>query len=313
MEVDHNNENGLFWITGSQIYPLMKGIQESLAGRVMLFRLYGFSQSEIKKEYSEVFPDDLPLYLSAHRDAPGKDVYDRIFEGSFPRVLTQEFVEPEGFYSSYVQTCLDRDVREIINIMDVGKFLQFLSLSAARTAQELNLAGFARDLQIDNTTAKRWMGVLEALGIIISLRPYSGNLGKRIVKRPKMYFMDTGLACFLCGIERAEDLEKSPMAGALFETWVVSEVLKTWWNHGKQPRVFYYRDARQKEIDLVIERKGRLYPFEIKLSRSPSHAFRNFDVVRALKKPVEFGGVIYAGREMVPVDERYWMIPADFI
>ena len=312
--VDNSNANGQFWLTGSQIFPLMRGIQESLAGRVRLLQLSGLSQSELAGRESEAFPpviDTLPRRMGG--TGASKSLFNAMLMGGFPRLLTQEAVTKDGFYSSYLQTYLARDVKEITNVLDTGKFLQFVSLAAARTAQELNLASFSRDLGIDGTTVRRWLNVLETSGIIANLPAFSNNLGKRIVRRPKLHFLDIGLACFLSGIEDEEGLSKSPIRGALFESWVVSEIYKSWWNQGKQPRLYYYRDAAQKEIDLLIDRNSKLYPFEIKLNINSSHVFKNFDVLASSPIPVEFGGAIYSGNELVPLKNNHWLIPASLL
>jgi hypothetical protein len=312
--VDNSNLNGQFWLTGSQIFPLMRGIQESLAGRVRLLHLSGLSQSELAGRENEAFPPSIDSLLK-RQDAllASKSLFSAMLMGGFPRLLTQYAVTKDGFYSSYLQTYLARDVKEITNVLDTGKFLQFVSLAAARTAQELNLASFSRDLGIDGTTVRRWLNILETSGIIVSLPAFSNNLGKRIVRRPKLHFLDIGLACFLCGIEDEDGLIKSPIKGALFESWVISEVYKSWWNQGKQPRLYYYRDVAQKEIDLLVDRNSKLYPFEIKVSINSSHVFKNFDVLQSSPVPVEFGGAVYSGNELVPLKNNHWLIPANLL
>lgn len=312
--VDNSNLNGQFWLTGSQVFPLMRGIQESLAGRVRLLHLSGLSQSELAGRENEAFPPSIESLLKRSESlTDSKSLFTAILMGGFPRLLTQEAVTKDGFYSSYLQTYLARDVKEITNVLDTGKFLQFVSLVAARTAQELNLASFSRDLGIDGTTVRRWLNVLETSGIIVNMPAYSNNLGKRVVRRPKLHFLDVGLACFLCGIEDEESLSKSPMRGALFESWVISEVYKSWWNQGKQPRLYYYRDAAQKEIDLLVDRNSKLYPFEIKLSINSTHVFKNFEVLKTMPIPMEFGGAIYSGSELVAMKNNQWLIPANLI
>ena len=312
--VDNSNLNGQFWLTGSQIFPLMKGIQESLAGRVRLLQLNGLSQSELEGRENLAFPPGIDKLMARNKPAASqRSIFNAMLMGGFPRLLTQDGVTRDGFYSSYLQTYLARDVKDITNVLDTGKFLQFVSLVATRTAQELNLASFSRDLGIDGTTVRRWLSVLETSGIVVNLPSYSTNLGKRVVRRPKLHFLDVGLACFLCGIENEEALLKSPIRGALFESWVISEVYKSWWNEGKQPRLFYYRDAAQKEIDLLVDRNSKLFPFEIKLNISSSHVFKNFEVLESVPLPIEFGGAIYSGTELVALKNDRWFIPASLI
>ena len=312
--VDESNKNGQFWLTGSQIYPMMKGIQESLAGRVRLLRLSGLSQSELLGRQNEVFPTTTKELISRKlNEGDRNSVLHSILMGGYPRLLTQDAVTIDGFYSSYLQTYLARDVRDITNVMDTGRFLQFVSLLATRTAQELNLASLSRSLGIDGTTVSRWLDVLETSGVIVRLPAYANNLGKRIVKRPKIHFLDSGLACYLCGIENEEAISKSIMKGPLFESWVVSEVYKTWWNQGKQARLFYYRDASQYEIDLLADRNSMLFPFEIKFNAQASHPFKNFKALQGMDKPIGFGGLIHAGIELAPLSEENWLIPAQRI
>lgn len=306
MIVDQKNENGLFWITGSQIFPLMQGVSESLAGRVLLLRLYGLSLGELATRPAAEFPQDIKHYLAT---GDSIDVAGRIIEGSYPRIIVEKNITPEGFYSSYFQTYLERDVRTIANIDDMMQFTNFIKLTATRSAQELNMAALSKAVGVDNTTIKRWLKILEISGIITFLQPYSANLGKRIVKRPKLYFMDTGLLCYLCAVDSAETYQKSPLKGGIFETFVVSEILKSWWYVGKTPCVYYYRDTRQKEIDIIVERGNRLYPFEIKANIQPKASLKQFKVLAGSSKIIDFGGIIYTGEQASPIDQKYWMVP----
>ncbi len=306
MIVDQKNQNGLFWITGSQIFPLMQGVSESLAGRVLLLRLYGLSLSELTVLPSQPFPQAINHYLN---DVSLIDIGQCIVKGSFPRMIVEKDITTEGFYGSYFQTYLERDVRTIANIDDIMQFSNFVKLTATRTAQELNMSSLAKDVGVDNTTIKRWLKILEISGIITFLNPYSANLGKRIVKRPKLYFMDTGLVCYLCAVDSARTYQKSSLKGGLFETFVVTEILKSWWYAGKTPRVYYYRDTSQKEIDIIVERGNQIYPFEIKASTQPKPAIRQFSVLANSTKAINFGGIICSGNQAVPIDDKFWLIP----
>lgn len=292
----------------------MKGVQETLAGRVRLLQLSGLSQSELNGIKNLVFPPTIEdLFIRVKETQTDQTIFSKILRGGYPRLLTQPAVTVEGFYNSYLQTYIARDVREIINVMDTGKFLQFIALLATRTAQELNLAGLSRDLMVDGTTTRRWLNVLEMSGIVVSLPSFSTNLGKRIVKRPKIYFVDTGLVCQLLGIEDEKGLKTSPLIGSIFETWVVSEIYKSWWNDGRLARLSYYRDTLQKEIDLMIDRNGKLFPFEIKINFNSSHAFKNFDVLDSIEMPVGYGGLIHAGDDIFPKKDNCWLIPSRLI
>ncbi len=306
MIVDSKNQNGLFWITGSQIFPLMQGVSESLAGRVLLLRLYGLSLSEIGAVPSREFPRDITHYLSEPKSV---DIDRRIVEGSYPRIIVERDIAAEGFYGSYFQTYLERDVRTIANIEDMMQFSSFIKLAATRTGQELNMASLAKAVGVDNTTIKRWLKILEISGIITFLNPYSANLGKRIVKRPKLYFMDTGLVCYLCAVDSVQTYQNSPLKGGIFETFVVTEILKSWWYAGKTPSVYYYRDSAQKEIDIIVERGNYLYPFEIKASAQPKQSVRQFNALANSAKIINFGGIIYSGTRAVPIDDKHWLLP----
>ncbi len=310
MIVDKENRNGLFWITGSQIFPLMQGVSESLAGRVLLLRLYGLTLAELSARPAAEFPQELNYYLKPN--AKG-DIASQIIKGSYPRMIVEENISTNGYYSSYVQTYLERDVRSIANISDMLQFNNFIKLLALRSAQELNMASLAKELAVDNTTVKRWLKILELSGIICLLAPYTTNLGKRVIKRPKLYFMDSGLLSYLVGIDSVESYQKSPLKGSLFETFVVTEILKSWWYAGKTPAVYYYRDTRQKEIDIIIERGNQLYPFEIKSSHQPKPTIKQFNVLANSTKEIHFGGIIYDGDNVVPIDEQFWFIPASMI
>lgn len=316
MICDEKQENGLFWMTGSQVFEMMRNVQESLAGRVSLLKLYGFSQAEKEGRAALPFPPErermAELSLSKSR-GHNSDIFHSIWKGSMPRVYTQPEMDVEFYYSSYMQTYLERDIRSIANLRNEGSFVKFVQLIAARTAQELNLASLSREIEVDAKTCRSWLDILLATGLVIELPAYSGNLSDRLIKRPKIYFMDTGLACYLTGWQDPKALEAGSFAGAIFETWVIAEILKSWWFNGKLPRFNYYRDKKQCEIDLIIQKNQKIYPFEIKKSSSASHIFRNFSEIRNLEQKLGFGGVISLSPNLLPVDENYWMIPASLL
>lgn len=316
MIIDERNENGLFWLTGSQIFEMMKNVQESLAGRVSLLNLYGFSQAEKENRRVLPFPPSIDELKEAQKKLPTKsmdEIFEIIWQGSMPRVFAQPEIDIDNFYASYVQTYLERDVKFITNVSDEGQFLRFIRLIAARTAQELNLTALARELGVTGKTCRSWLDILVATGLVFEMPAYSGNLSDRLIKRPKIYFMDTGLACHLTGWVNAKTLQDSTYSGAIFETWVVSEILKSWWFNGKLPRFNYYRDRQLKEIDLIIPRNQEILPFEIKKSASPAHAMKNFPAIEKLGQGVGFGGVLSLSPNFLPVSEKYWMIPVSFL
>lgn len=313
MICDERQENGLFWMTGSQVFEMMRNVQESLAGRVCLLKLYGFSQAEKVGREALPFPPELEglIELASSRvEGQDVDIFDSIWKGSMPRVFTQAEMDVEAYYASYMQTYLERDIRSITNIRNEGSFVKFVQLIAARTAQELNIASLSREIEVDAKTCRSWLDILLTTGLVIELPAFSGNLSDRLIKRPKIYFMDTGLACYLTGWQDARALEAGSFAGAIFETWVIAEILKSWWFNGKLPRFNYYRDKNQSEIDLIIQRNQKIYPFEIKKSSSASHIFRNFSEIRNMGQELGFGGVISLSPNLLPVGEYYWMIPA---
>ncbi|WP_277657325.1 ATP-binding protein [Seleniivibrio woodruffii] len=299
--VDKERKNGLFWLTGSQKFHLMKGITESLAGRVAVLDLLGLSNAETdsRGEYSKPF---LPTNEIANIESSDvMDVFRRIWLGSFPRVVENQDAR-DIFYRSYVQTYIQRDVKDILNITDEITFHKFLGAIAARTGQLLNYADVARDVAIDNKTVKAWLSVLEASGVVYLLYPYHTNVTKRIIKTPKLYFLDTGLCAYLTKWTTPEALEAGAMSGAVFETYVIAEILKSYWHNGQEANLYFYRDTDQKEVDLLIEANNMLYPVEIKKTATPSKtAAKNFDVLKKLDKKIGHGAVICLTEKNIPV------------
>lgn len=316
MIIDERNENSLFWMTGSQLFEMMRNVQESLAGRVSLLNLYGFSQAEKENRKVSAFPPSIEELNETQKNNPMKstdEIFASIWQGSMPRVFTESEIDLDNFYISYVQTYLERDVKLITNISDEGQFMRFIRLIAARTSQELNLTALARELSVSANTCRNWLDILIATGLVFEMPAYSGNLSDRLIKRPKIYFMDSGLACYLTGWSDVNALQASTYSGAIFETWVVSEILKSWWYNGKRPQFTYYRDRLLKEIDLIIPRNMQILPFEIKKSTSPSHAMKNFPAIEKLNAEVGFGGVLSMSPNLLPISENKWMIPVSLL
>ena len=266
--VDRAKGKCSYWLTGSQHFHLMRGISESLAGRVAILKLLGISSAEEKK-----YPCPRQPWLFKSIDLEReygnvnlKRLFERIITGSFPRLFARNAPPRETFYGSYVQTYIDRDLRDLMRVGSLSSFERFIRLCAARTAQLLNLSDLAADSGISVNTAKEWLSLLETSGQIYLLRPYYKNISKRLIKTPKLYFLDTGLICYLTGWSNAETALKGAMAGALFETFILSEIIKSYWNHGQEAPVWNYRTKEKEEVDLVIEQNGKLFPVEIKLS-----------------------------------------------
>lgn len=306
--------NGMFWLTGSQQFQMMKGVTESLAGRVGIVDMLGFSQAELDGRESKPFlPDRDFAVKQSHLDL--LSLYRQIWLGSFPGIARGEDAQREMFYSAYVRTYLERDVRDLGSVNDLERFFRFLRSVAARTGQLLNYADLARDADVNVATAKNWLSVLKASGLIFLLEPYSNNLTSRLVRTPKLYMLDTGLCTWLTQWPTPQILEAGAMSGAIFETWCFTEILKSYWHNGQsRPGLFFYRDKDQKEIDLVIEVGGTLYPVEFKKSASPSlDDCRHFRVLERFKKPIGMGGLVCMYPEVFQIRENCRIIPAALI
>ena len=313
IHVDKNREPGAFWLTGSQIFKLMRGVQESLAGRVAVLSLTSLSQAEICGGTMEPFTVDIEA-LSARKDgreeADTGDIFKRIYRGSMPAIVSGANSNSQIFYSSYLSTYIVRDVRELSDTVDSLKFLRFITAVAARCGQMLNAADIARDADINQVQAKSWLSILETLGIIFYLHPYSNNLLKRLVKTPKLYFYDTGLVCYLTKWSSAETLESGAMNGAVLENYVVAEIMKTYLNCGKEPYLYYYRDKDSKEIDIVLEHDGVLNPIEIKKTSNPgTELIKVFGVLDKSSTPRSKGAVICMKPGLSAIDRDNYIVP----
>lgn len=310
IRADEKGENGRYYLTGSQMFHMMKEVSESLAGRAGVLSMYSLSRSEIENRESIPFnPANIGAFAS---DDTISDIFDRILKGGMPRVISDPVLSLEDYYGSYVQTYIERDIRDLIKIKDESKFNRFIACVAARTSQEVNLADIAKDIGVDRKTAENWLSLLVSSGIVVLLNPYFGNTVKRIVKRPKLYFMDTGLACYLSMWNNARALELSAMAGAMFENYVVSEIIKGYTNNGIdiKSRLVYYRDNNGKEIDLMILENGKIYPVEIKKSADPGKdALKNFSVLSSLHEETGEGAVLCMSAMVIPLDDRNRIIP----
>lgn len=320
MAVDQDRKPGLFWMTGSQQFQVMKNVSESLAGRVGLLSMLGLSRWEAigQGPGRPAFLPDGQLFSQTrpNNDAPLtlQELYRIIWRGSFPTMALDDGMNRDQFFGSYVQTYLQRDVRDLAQVGNEMAFLRFLRASAARTGQLLNIAELSRDADVSPVTGKKWLSILEASGLVYLLEPYFTNVTKRMVKAPKLYFLDTGLAAYLTEWSSPETLEAGAMSGAVFETWVMAELLKSWLNNGLRPPFYYYRDKDQKEIDLLIIQDGTVYPLECKKTASPDkNDMRHFQVLEKLKMPIGLGGVICLTNQALPLTETAWSIPAGLI
>ena len=316
--VDERHQPGDFWLTGSQLFKMMEGVQESLAGRVALLHLSPLSQSEIMKRPPEPpFSLELPL-LSERQNGRQMlntpEVFQRIHQGGMPALVTGTYSNASIFYSSYSDTYMERDVRRLSNDIDSLKFLRFLRSVAARTSQQVNYKGIADDAEIDQTTAKNWLHVLEALGIIFLLEPYSNNVLKRTVSTPKLYFYDSGIVCYLTRWSSPETAMEGAMSGALLENYTVAEIIKTYQNAGQEPFLYYYRDKDAREIDLILERDGKLFPIEIKKMASPPKKLTKvFDLID--KSPLQrgTGAILCMADQLGAFDQNNLIVPISLI
>ncbi len=279
--IDKNKKSGQYILTGSQQFGLMSGITQSLAGRVAKISLLPFSYSELQEEGREP-----------------KTVEELLFKGLYPPIYDHNY-SPETWFNNYIDTYVERDVRQLINVRDLSNFQRFLSMCAARTGQLLNLSSLANDCGITHSTAKAWISVLEASYIVHLLQPHHKNFNKRLIKAPKLYFYDVGLATRLLGIEDAGQLGTHSMRGALFETWVVSELLKYRYNQGKRSNLYFWRDKTGNEIDILLEQGEKLFPIEIKSGQTVTK-----DYFKSLGRFMNFAGdsadhsaLIYAGTQ----------------
>ena len=311
--VDKEQKKGDFWLTGSQVFSLMRGVQESLAGRVALLSLSSLSQAEAYGGEEEMFTLNTESLLSRKKGrklADAEEIFKRIFKGSMPAIVSEDISSPGIFYNSYLSTYIERDVKSLSDAIDSLKFFRFITALAARCSQMLNVSELARDAELNQKQVKDWLGILETLGIIFYLYPYSNNLLKRLVRTPKVYFYDTGLVAYLTKWSSPETLASGAMSGAILENYVVSEIRKTYLNQGKEAFMYYYRDKDAKEIDLVLEQDGELHPIEIKKSANPaSEILRVFPVLDKPSLKRGNGAVICLKTELSAFNKENFIVP----
>ena len=314
MEIDNGAAPGTYWLTGSQAFKLMELAQESLAGRVAILHMSSLSQHEIYGSGNCV-PFTLELSSLKQREktnAPADiaEIYDRIWKGSMPGLASGKFSDRDVFYSSYLQTYIDRDVKEQVQLADPLLFRDFVRAAACRAGQMLNVHDIAQDIGVSDDTAKRWLQVLERSDVIFFLRPYSNNLLKRTVKTPKMYFFDTGLVAYLTRYSSPEILANGAINGAILENFVVSELLKSYYNNAKECLLWYYRDKSSNEIDMVIESDGMLHPLEIKRSVNPgSELISAFNLLDKASIPRGNGAILCMRSKLSAINSENYIVP----
>ncbi len=325
MDSDRSGRKGGYWITGSQVFRLMKNASESLAGRVGIVNLLGLSDAEIYGYASEPYttePERLMKRLATVKERGLNEIYARIFKGSMPALYAND-MDWEVYYRSYVDTYLQRDIRELSQVADEMQFYQFMTAAAAHTAKPVVYRDLAQAAEISAPTAKKWLSLLASSHIVALVQPYNNNVLKRVVKMPLLHFLDTGLAAYLLRWGSPEALERGIMAGAFFESYVFSEIYKSYINSGREPPVFYYRDKDQKDIDLLLYRDGIISPIEIKKAAMPGRdSVKNFSSLAPLGEPEKFGAmaelkveigignVICMAQDLLPIDRDNWYVPA---
>ncbi len=314
MIVDEDRSPGSFWLTGSQQFHMMKGVSESLAGRVGIVDLMGLSNRECQSLSSSPFLPETFTCSSKMKQLSVPEFYARIWQGSFPQIALGSAAHWQSFYSSYVQTYLERDVRALTQVGDINRFLNFLRAAAARTGSLLNYSDLSRDADISVPTAKSWLSILQASGLVYLLHPYYRNITRRIVQTPKLYFMDTGLCAYLTEWKTPDVLAAGAMAGAFFESWCFAEIMKSYCHNGQQAPFYFYRDHNLREVDLIIEQNGTLYPVEFKKTASPkSDDAKNFIALKQLKMPIGMGAVVCLYPKITKLRDDCRIIPAPML
>lgn len=315
---DNGAQNGDIWLTGSQRLPLMQGVTESLAGRVGIVDLQGLTANEINgTENTEPFipvKDALFKRINNAKKQSFKEIYKLIWQGSMSALYNGGEQDWQSYYASYVQTFLQRDVMKLLQINDEMVFFRFLCAAAGQTGKMINYAELAKAAEVSAPTAKQWIKTLEAAGIIYLLQPFMPPGAKYIVKAPKLYFFDTGLAAYLTRWLNADALEAGAMSGEFFETWVVAEIYKSYANKGIVPPLYYLRNFNGKEIELIIYENGTAYPVAIKKSAYPQKAVKTFAILEPVSADANIkigeGGIICFADDLLPAAQDLWYIPA---
>lgn len=313
IHIDTFHNPGDFWLTGSQIFRLMQGVQESLSGRVALLHLSPLSQREIINTEGMPFTTDFDiLNTQIKKISPltTPELFKRLWYGCMPGLISGKYDNRNIYYSSYLSTYIERDIWELSGTIDALKFSRFITAAAARTSQLVNYKAMADDADIDQVTAKTWLTILETLGIVFLLHPFSNNVLKRTIKTPKLYFYDTGLVCYLTRWSSPEVAENGAMSGALLENFTVSEIMKSYQNAGLEPFIHYYRDKDSREIDVLLEQDGKLCPLEIKKTAMPDkRLIRTFRVIDKSPLKLGTGAVLCMADTLGAFDSQNLIVP----
>lgn len=308
INVDKEEKNGMYWLTGSQQFHLMKNVSESLAGRVGIVNLNSFTYSEISCNPNKLLFD--PNNLKKAEKIDINNLFEIIFQGGMPRLYKEKMVNRDLYFQGYIDTYITRDVRDLIEVGNIESFKKLIVSLASRVGEQLNYSALALDAGVSVPTAKSWTSILIASGLIYLLEPYMSSEIKRLTHVPKIVFMDTGLASYLAGWSSAKELQLSSSAGHYLENFIISEIVKSYNARGIRPNISYYRDKEKNEIDLIIYKNNKLYPFEIKKTSSPNKAMiKHFKVLDKSKKEVGTGGIICCYDSLMRLDEDNYIIP----
>ena len=317
--IDKNKKDGMYLLTGSQKFELMKGVSESLSGRISVIDLLGLSYREIKGDkFNKPFLPTQEYLLSRKPSSKHdvKDIWEIIHRGAMPALYENDERDWERYYSDYVSTYIERDVHSLTQIGDSLAFMQFMVALAGRTGELLNMESLAKDVGVSAPTVKRWISVLQASNVIYLLQPFSLNTTKRIIKSPKVYFTDTGLVCYLTRWLTTETLINGAQAGNIFETFVLGEILKSYYNSGKEPNLYFFRNGDGQEVDLILYENGKIYPIEIKKTSSPNiKDIKSFKVLENYFPTIEVGegGVICNAETVLPLGYGNKIIPLEYV
>lgn len=316
--LDNNNIELLYIISGSNQYELQDAITESLAGRTCVFNLSSLSYNEINnRELFSSFNPEINILREKNKLINNyrsrKEIFDDIMLGGMPEYIALK-PNRDMFFKSYISTYIEKDVKKIISVSKETTFMNFMKYVALRTACQLDYNEISRSIGIDARTVKNWISILETSGIIKLIYPYASNISNRVIKKPKLYFMDTGLCAYLCGMPDSQILERSTFAGAFYETYVVSEIIKSYYNdYQNVDNIYYYRDKEQHEVDLVIESYDSIYPIEIKKGINPVSHNKRFTVLKKYKKNINIGLVIDSSDKVLPINDDVYYCPIDII
>lgn len=306
INVDKEKKNGMYWLTGSQQFHLMNNVSESLAGRVGIINLNSFTYSEIKKVKNKKLFD--PVEIKNISKINVNSIFEIIFKGGMPRLYTEKEMSLPLYFQGYIDTYISRDVKMLTQVGNEFSFRKFIVSVASKTGEQLNYTTLANDAGVSVPTAINWLSILTISGLVYLLDPYMSSSLKRLTHTPKIIFMDTGLACYLAGFSSAKELQMSSSSGHYLETFIISEIIKSYNAKGIRPNISYYRDKEKNEIDLLFYKNNKLYPFEIKKTALPTkEMIKNFKKLE--KQQIGQGGIICFYDNLTKLDQDNYIIP----